>query len=110
MSVPDAGPEAGRPQSLEEQARLIAEQVRLQAVMIELLNEQLRGCRGRIERQAERIEDLKRMIRVRDDLLQLRNEPPRNRPPRNELPAAAVVQDRGPWHWLARLVRGSQRG
>ena len=100
MGSSDAEPDERLRQSLEEQARLHAEQVRLQSVMIELLNAQLRGCRSRIDRQTERIEDLKRMIRVRDDLLYLRNQPP---PP-------ARGQDRGPWRWLARLVPGSDRG
>jgi hypothetical protein len=85
--------------SLEDQARLSTEQIRLQSVMIELLNAQLRGCRSRIDRQTERIEDLKRMIRVRDDLLYLRDQP---RP-------VARWQDRRPWRWLARLKPGSDR-
>ena len=99
MGAPDAD---GHPlrQSLEEQERLRTEQIRLQSVMIELLNAQLRGCRSRIDRQTERIEDLKRMIRVRDDLLYLRNEQA----------GTATAQDRSPWRWLARLIPGSKRG
>jgi hypothetical protein len=68
MGSPDLEADGRLRQSLEEQARLRDEQIRLQAVMIELLNVQLRGCRSRMDRQTEEIEELKRLIRVRDDL------------------------------------------
>jgi hypothetical protein len=100
MGSPDPETEQGIRQSLDEQARLREEQIRLQSVMIEMLNAQLRGCRSRIARQTEQIEELKRLIRVRDDLLYLRNEPA----------SGASAPDGGPWRWLARLVPGSKRG
>ena len=98
MGSPD--PEADGPlrQSLQEQARLRDEQIRLQSVMIEMLNAQLRQCRSRIDGQAEEIQDLKRMIRVRDDLLYLRNQPGANSAP-----------DGGRRRWLARFLPGSKR-
>jgi hypothetical protein len=65
-------------QSLDDPARLKDEQIRLQSVMIEMLNVQLRGCRDRIDRQTERILELKRLIRVRDDLIYLQGSAPRS--------------------------------
>lgn len=55
-----------------EDSRLLAEHVRLQTAMIELLNEQLRKHRRSEEEQAEEIRSLKRVLRLRDDLLHLR--------------------------------------
>ena len=100
MGSPDLEADGQLRQSLEEQARLRDEQIRLQSVMIELLNTQLRSCRSRMERQTEEIEELKRLIRVRDDLLQLRSH----------APGGAAAPDPAPWRWLARLVRGPKRG
>ena len=100
MGSPNPDTEQGLRQLLDDQARLRDEQIRLQSVMIEMLNAQLRGCRDRMDRQTERIHELKRLIRVRDDLLYLRNEPARG----------AHAPDGGPWRWLTRMVRGSKRG
>ena len=100
MGSPDLEADGPLRQSLQEQARLRDEQIRLQSVMIELLNTQLRGCRTLMERQTAEIEELKRLIRVRDDLLHLRSQ----------APGGAAASDAGPWRWLARLVRGPRQG
>jgi hypothetical protein len=54
-----------------ERARLLAEQVRLQQGMIELLNEQVRRQREQAVADTEEIRELKRLIRVRDDHIML---------------------------------------
>lgn len=74
-----------------DRARLLAEQVRLQQVMIDLLNDQLRRHREQAVADAENIRELKRLIRVRDDhiyllredLAALKNPPPPPAPQRS---------------------------
>jgi len=62
--------------------------------MIDLLNAQLRDCRGRIDRQTEEIVELKRLIRVRDDLLYLRGA---ERPGNGGEPARGVFSRLARW-------------
>lgn len=52
----------------------LTERIRLQDAMIGLLNEQLRRERAEKERLAEDNVELRRLIRVRDDLLYLRGQ------------------------------------
>jgi len=77
------------------------EQIRLQSVMIEMLNVQLRDCRSRIDRQTEEIVELKRLIRVRDDLLHMRGA---------EGPPSGGAPDGGVLSRLIRWLPGSKRG
>ncbi len=75
------------------------EHSRLQAAVIELLNAQVSELRSHVQTQTEEILDLRRLIRVRDDMLHLQSqELARLRAPR--LPAPG---------WLARLLRGAGR-
>lgn len=92
-----AKPEAenGIRQPGDEQARLRDDQISLQSVMIELLNTQLREARARLDSQAEEIAELKRLIRVRDDLLYLKNSERQG--------------DHGLWRWLPRWLTGPRR-
>jgi hypothetical protein len=57
-----------------EQERLLTERIRLQDAMIELLNGQLRRERTEVERLGEDNVELRRLIRVRDDMLYLRGQ------------------------------------
>lgn len=57
-----------------EQERLLAERIRLQDAMIALLNEQLHRERAEGERLREDNVELRRLIRVRDDMLYLRGQ------------------------------------
>jgi hypothetical protein len=57
-----------------EQERLLTERIRLQDAMIELLNGQLRRERAEVERLGEDNVELRRLIRVRDDMLYLRGQ------------------------------------
>jgi hypothetical protein len=75
------------------------EHARLQAAVIELLNAQVSELRGYVHTQTAEILELRRLIRVRDDMLVLQSqELARLRAPR----AAASG-------WIARLLRGAGR-
>jgi hypothetical protein len=57
-----------------EHERLLTERIRLQDAMIGLLNEQLSRSRAAEEERHEENVELRRLIRVRDDLLYLHGQ------------------------------------
>lgn len=75
------------------------EHARLQTAVVELLHEQVRDLRRQVREQTEEILELRRLIRVRDDMLLLRSQ--------------EVERLRGPGitrpGWVARLLRGGPR-
>ena len=73
------------------------EHARLQTTVIELLKTQVSELRTSLGTQTEEIIELRRLVRVRDDLLQLQAE--------------ELARLRGPRGagWLARLLRGPGR-
>ena len=75
------------------------EHARLQATVIDLLNAQVSELRDCVGTQTEEIRELRRLIRVRDDMLVLQSqELERLRAPRVASPG-----------WFARLWRGPGR-
>ncbi len=72
------------------------EHARLQATVVELLRAQVEELRACGRTQTEEILELRRLVRVRDDMLQLQAE---------EL---ARLRPRGAG-WIARLLRGAGR-
>lgn len=75
------------------------EHSRLQASVIELLNAQVSELRHHVGTQTEEIRELRRLIRVRDDMLVLQSqELERLRAPRVAAPG-----------WFVRLLRGPGR-
>jgi hypothetical protein len=75
------------------------EHARLQGALIELLNAQLAELRASVRTQTEEILELRRLIRVRDDMLLQQSQ---------ELERLRATP-RGAGGWIARLLRGAGR-